>query len=75
MIATSDAPPQFGVNSPEWQFLAAFTERPAGYLEDIAERARQQYEAYADPLLWVRDRIVRCFDAARVGVLSMHGND
>ncbi|WP_335331116.1 hypothetical protein [Mycobacterium kyogaense] len=74
MIATSDAH-QFGVNSPDWQFLTRFTERPRGPLGDITQGARQEYEAYADPLVWVRDRIVRCFDAARVGILAMHRND
>jgi hypothetical protein len=71
MIAPVDAINGFGLNTPKWRFLGRFAERPHGSLHDIARMARLEYESYADPLEWVRDRVVRFFDAAHAGILAM----
>lgn len=75
MIAPSDAPNQFGLNAPGWQFLTMFTERPADPIAEVIERARQEYHSYGDPLLWVRDRIVKYFDAAHARIAATPGKD
>ena len=71
MIAPVDAPNSFGLNTTGWRYLGRFAERPSGSLHDIATMARREVESYADPLEWVRDRIVRFFDVAHAGILAM----
>lgn len=75
MIAPSDAPNQFGLNASGWKFLTMFTERPAGPIAEVIEKARQEYHTYGDPLLWVRERIEKYFDAAHAGIAATPGKD
>ncbi|MCG7598116.1 hypothetical protein [Mycobacterium sp. PSTR-4-N] len=75
MIAPSNAPNQLGLNAPGWQFLTTFIEQPAGPIAEVIEKARLEYHAYGEPLLWVRDRIVKYFDAARARIAAPPGKD
>jgi hypothetical protein len=34
--------------------------------------AKAEYNAYANPLEWVRDRIAKNYEAARAGILEMY---
>jgi hypothetical protein len=73
MIAPLDAPNEFGLRTKKWQYLTRFSKRPDLPLAEIAELARAEYTAYANPLDWVRDRIVKYYDAAHIGILEMYG--
>src|SRR5271169_37029 len=57
MIAPIDAPDSFGLRVEKWQFLTRFSKHPDLPLAELAELARAEYNAYANPLEWVRDRI------------------
>lgn len=74
MIAPLDAPNQFGLRARGWQHLTRFTKRPDLPLAELAKLARAEYEAYANPLEWVRDRIIKYYDAAHAGILEMYGS-
>lgn len=73
MIAPLDVPNKFGLRAKKWQYLTRFTRRPDLPLEELAELARVEYEAYSNPLYWVRDRIVKYYEAAHAGILEMYG--
>ncbi|OIN82179.1 hypothetical protein K3U93_07030 [Mycobacterium malmoense] len=73
MIAPLDVPNEFGLRAKKWQYLTRFAKRPDLPLEELAELARVEYEAYANPLEWVRDRIVKYYEAAHAGILEMYG--
>jgi hypothetical protein len=73
MIAPLDVPNEFGLRAKKWQYLTRFTKRPDLPLEELATIARAEYEAYANPLEWVRDRIVKYYEVAHAGILEMYG--
>ena len=73
MIAPLDAPNAFGLRAENWQFLTRFSKRPDLPLAELAALARAEYESYANPLEWVRDRIVKYYGAAHRGILEMYG--
>jgi hypothetical protein len=73
MIAPLDAPNEFGLRTKKWQYFTRFSKRPDLPLAELAELARAEYTAYANPLDWVRDRIVKYYDAAHIGILEMYG--
>jgi hypothetical protein len=73
MIAPLDAPNAFGVRTKKWQFLTRFSARPDLPLAELAAQARAEYVSYANPIEWVRDRIVKYFEAAHTGILEMYG--
>jgi hypothetical protein len=73
MIAPLDVPNEFGLRAKKWQYLTRFAKRPDLPLEELAELARSEYEAYANPLEWVRDRIIKYYEAAHTGILDMYG--
>lgn len=73
MIAPLEAPNEFGLRAKRWQYLPRFTKRPDLPLEELVKLARAEYDAYADPLEWVRDRILKYYDAAHAGILEMYG--
>jgi hypothetical protein len=75
MIAPLDVPNAFGLRAKKWQFLPRFAKRPDLPLGELAKRARAEYESYANPLEWVRSRIVKYYDAAHAGILEMYGTD
>ncbi|MGA9490067.1 MAG: hypothetical protein WBV80_07405 [Mycobacterium sp.] len=72
MIAPLDAPNAFGLDTTKWQFLTRFSKRPDLPLAELAAQARAEYESYANPLEWVRDRIVKYYEAAHAGILEMY---
>ena len=72
MIAPLDAPDSFGVRADKWQFFTRFVKRPDLPLAELAEMAGSEYNAYANPLEWVRDRIAKTYEAAHVGILEMY---
>lgn len=74
MIAPLDAPNGFGLRTKKWQYLTRFTKRPDLPLGELITVVRTEYEAYANPLEWVRDRIVKYYDAAHAGILKMYSN-
>lgn len=73
MIAPLDAPNAFGLDTKKWQFLTRFSKHPDLPLAELAAQARAEYESYANPLEWVRDRIVKYYQAAHAGILEMYG--
>jgi hypothetical protein len=73
MIAPLDVPNEFGLRAKKWQYLTRFTKRPDLPLEELATIARAEYDAYANPLEWVRDRIVKYYEVAHAGILEMYG--
>lgn len=75
MIAPLDVPNQFGLRAKKWQYLPRFTKRPDVPLEELVKIARAEYEAYANPLEWTRDRIVKYYEAAHAGILEMYKQD
>jgi hypothetical protein len=72
MIAPLDAPDSFGLRADKWQFFTRFSERPDLPLAELAELARSEYNAYANPLVWVKDRIEKNYEAAHAGILEMY---
>lgn len=75
MIAPLDVPNEFGLRARKWQFLTRFSKRPDLPLAELAELARAEYNSYSNPLEWVRDRIVKYYDAAHKGILEMYGTE
>jgi hypothetical protein len=75
MIAPLDVPNEFGPRAKKWQFLPRFSKLPDLPLAELAKAARLEYEAYANPLEWVRDRIVKYYEAAHTGILEMYGTE
>jgi hypothetical protein len=71
----SDVPNEVGLRARKWQFLTRFSKRPDIPLAELAELAKAQYKSYANPFEWVRDRIVKYYDAAHKGILEMYGTD
>lgn len=74
MIAPLDAPNDFGLRAEKWQYFTQFSKRPDLPLEELVRAARTEYESYANPLQWVRDRIADNFERAHAGILKMYGN-
>lgn len=75
MIAPLDAPNKFGLRAKKWQYVTRFVKRPDVPLDKLAELARNEYKAYANPLDWVRDRLERYYEAAHAGILEMYHNE
>jgi hypothetical protein len=73
MIAPIDVPNEFGLRARKWQFLTRFSKRPDLPLAELAELARAEYKSYSNPLEWVRDRIVKYYEAAHKGIIEMYG--
>jgi hypothetical protein len=73
MIAPLDAANKFGLRAKKWQYLTRFAKRPDLPLAELARSARAEYEAHANPLYWVRDRIVKYYEAAHAGILELYG--
>lgn len=72
MIAPIDAADSFGPRAKKWQYLPRFSKQPDLPLAELAKLVRAGYEAYVNPLEWVRDRIVNYYDAAHKGILEMY---
>ncbi|BBY28171.1 hypothetical protein [Mycolicibacterium sediminis] len=74
MIGALAAANAFGLRAEKWQFLGRFTDRPGEVTADMISAAKAEFRSYANPLEWVRDRIVTQWDAARRGILEMYGS-
>jgi hypothetical protein len=72
MIAPLDAPDSFGLRAEKWQFLTRFSKGPDLPLAELAEAVTAEYNAYANPIEWVRDRIAKYYEAAHAGILEMY---
>lgn len=72
MIAPASVPNEFGLNAKKWQLLDGFTERPNLPFSDLIKQARAEYNPYANPVEWVRDRIIRYYDDAHRGILGKY---
>jgi hypothetical protein len=72
MIAPLDAPDSFGLRADKWQYLLRFSKTPDLPLAELAALTRAEYNAYANPLEWVRDRIAKYYPAAHTGILEMY---
>jgi hypothetical protein len=72
MIAPLDAPDSFGLRADKWQLFTRFSKHPDLPLDELLELATAEYNAYANPLEWVRDRIARHYEAAHAGILEMY---
>lgn len=70
MIAPLDAPNDFGLRADKWHYFTRFSKRPDLSPEEWVQRARAEFESYANPLEWVRDRISDNFERARAGILE-----
>lgn len=75
MIAPLYVANQFGLRATKWQYLTKFVKRPDLPLEELISLARSDYEAYANPLEWVRGRIAKYYEAAHAGILEMYRTD
>ncbi|KMO69253.1 hypothetical protein MOBUDSM44075_04678 [Mycolicibacterium obuense] len=73
MIAPIDVPNRFGPQAEKWQYFSRFMPKPNLPLDELARTARAEYEAYSDPLEWVRDRIIGAYDFAHTGIVAMYG--
>ncbi|SPM32306.1 hypothetical protein MRAB57_104, partial [Mycobacterium rhizamassiliense] len=73
MIAPLDVPNEFGLRAKKWQYFTRFVERPDRPLAELAALARAEYESFANPLDWVRDRIANYYEPAHAGILEMYG--
>jgi hypothetical protein len=72
MIAPLDAPDSFGLRADKWQYLLRFSKTPDLPLAELAALTRAEYNAYANPLEWVTDRIAKYYPAAHTGILEMY---
>ncbi|WP_445169617.1 hypothetical protein ACTXG7_10030 [Mycolicibacterium sp. Dal123E01] len=72
MIAPVDVPNEFGLRAKKWQDLTRFTDGPNLPFKDLIKLARAEYNSYANPAEWVRDRIAKYYDDAHAGILAMY---
>ncbi|WP_328358626.1 hypothetical protein OG976_04830 [Mycobacterium sp. NBC_00419] len=72
MIAPLDAANEFGLNAKEWHFLDRFTERRSPPTAESVKLATAEYRSYANPVEWVRDRILKYYDDAHRGILAKY---
>jgi hypothetical protein len=73
MIGPATVPNEFGLQAKKWQYFGRFSKRPDVPLEELVALARAEYEAYENPLEWVRDRIITSYEAAHTGIIEMYG--
>jgi hypothetical protein len=73
MIAALDAPNEFGLNSRKWHYITKFSKRSDVPPQERLRLAIAEAKSYANPLDWVRDRIVKNYEAAHAGILEMYG--
>lgn len=74
MIAPLNAPNEFGLTSKHWHYISKFSKRSNVPPEERLRIAIAEANAYANPLEWVRDRIIKYYEAAHAGILEMYGN-
>lgn len=70
MIAPSDAPNEWGLDSKSWHFLTHFAQRREPPSPESLRAVRAEYDSYSNPLEWLRDRIIKYYDDAHQGILA-----
>jgi hypothetical protein len=75
MIAALDAPNVFGLTAKKWHFISKFSKRPNVPPQERLRAAIAEAKSYADPLLWVRDRIAKHYETAHAAILEMYGSE
>jgi hypothetical protein len=73
MIAPLDAPNKFGLRTKKWHFISKFSKKPDIPPQERLRAAIAEANAYENRLDWVRDRIIKHYDAAHAGILEMYG--
>lgn len=74
MIAPLDSPNAFGLTAKRWHYISRFSKRPDVPAQERLRIAIAEANSYADPLLWVRDRIVKHYDTAHAAILEMYSS-
>jgi hypothetical protein len=74
MIAAANASNGFGLRTKHWQDLTTFSERPNGPVAELLKAARAEYNSYANPVEWVRDRIAKYYNDAHRGILAKYAD-
>jgi hypothetical protein len=72
MIAPLDAPNRFGLTTEKWHYISRFSKRADLPPQERLRIALAEVQAYENRLDWVRDRIVKHYDAAHKGILEMY---
>jgi hypothetical protein len=72
MIAPLDASNEFGLNGDKWYFISYFSKRPDLSPQERLRQALAEVEAYDNRLDWVRDRIVKHYEAAHAAILKKY---
>lgn len=75
MIAPLNAPNTFGLTAKKWHFISKFSRRPNVPPQERLRAAITEANSYADPLLWVRDRIVKHYETAHAAILEKYANE
>jgi hypothetical protein len=75
MIAPLDAPNEFGLNSKKWHYFTKFSKRSDLPPQERVRRAIAEAKSYSNPLEWVRDRIIKYYEAAHAGILQMYATE
>ncbi|WP_156747985.1 hypothetical protein [Mycobacterium sp. E3198] len=70
MIATLDAPNEFGLTSKQWHYISKFSRRSDIPSDERLRLAIAGAKSYANPLEGVRDRIAKHYEAAHAGILA-----
>ena len=73
MIAPLDAPNKFGLRTKKWHHISRFSKQSNVPPQDRLLAAIAEANAYANPLDWVRDRVIKHYEAAHAGILEMYG--
>ena len=75
MIAPLDAPNKLGLRTKKWHYISKFSKRPNIPPQERLRAAIAEAQAYANPLDWVRDRIVKHYETAHAAILEKYSND
>ncbi len=75
MIAPLDAANEFGLNGDKWYFISYFSKRLDLTPQERLRQALAEVEAYDNRLDWVRDRIVKHYEAAHAAILKKYQPD
>lgn len=74
MIAPLDALNKVGLRAKKWHYISKFSKRADIPPKERLRAAIAEAKSYANPLEWVRDRIIKHYDAAHAGILEMYAN-
>jgi hypothetical protein len=73
MIGPVNVPNEFGLRAKKWHYISKFSKRSDVPPQERLRLAIAEAKSYANPLDWVRDRIVKYYEAAHAGILEMYG--